>query len=107
MRMRSPMGPSSGMPLMTPPDRTSNPHFRTTRPLCRASPPTRSSIGPGQPLSCVSGRGQFLGCVSGRGAAVVVEGFGRGAVAEAGVQTDPVVEVLDVVGDGEPGAGPG
>jgi hypothetical protein len=35
------------------------------------------------------------------------ERFGWGSVAEAGVQPLPVVEHFDVVGDGEPGAGPG
>jgi hypothetical protein len=37
----------------------------------------------------------------------LVEGFGRGAVAESGVDPLAVVEHLDVVSDGEPGAGPG
>lgn len=35
------------------------------------------------------------------------EGFQRGAVIEAGMESLPVVEHLEVFGDGEPGAGPG
>src|SRR3954468_21337089 len=47
--MRSPMGPSRAMPTMTPPPGALDPHFRTTRPLCRASHRSRLSIGAMQP----------------------------------------------------------
>jgi hypothetical protein len=55
-------------------------------------------------MSCVNDPGQFLGLLIMQRLlrSVVGEGFERGAVAEGGVQPLPVVEDLDVVGNGEP-----
>src|SRR5690348_7246840 len=47
--MRSPMGPSSAIRTMQPPLGALDPHFRTTRPLCRASHGSRLSIGAMEP----------------------------------------------------------